>query len=181
MSTEIFRIQRVNSIEKELRKTVNRHESDVTKYITKSKFFITSSPHRSSIQLIFKCLKVLPSVYLHYFLCFTCCLFLLFTGQSACCSRSAMPSLYEIRGILILKSSIMAGKRLLSNRGTSIWQPVIMVYQKKGAFRTKQILYYNIIFVSRKVTFTFAFLANTVITFTSLVLKGHNVNSSLRN
>ena len=56
-----------------------------------------------------------------------------------------------------------------------------MVYQKKGAFRTKRISYYNIIFVSRKVTFTFAFLANTVITFISLVLKGHNVNSSLRN
>ena len=40
---------------------------------------------------------------------------------------------------------------------------------------------YTIRFFSRKVTtFTFTVQENTVFTFTSLALKGHNVNSSLR-
>lgn len=42
--------------------------------------------------------------------------------------------------------------------------------------------YYTIFFFSKKVTFTFTFQNNTVLTtFTSLALKGHDVNSIFRN
>lgn len=47
-----------------------------------------------------------------------------------------------------------------------------------GQFRSKK--YYTITFFSRKATFTYAFQENTVFTFTLLVVKGLNGNSSLR-
>ena len=50
---------------------------------------------------------------------------------------------------------------------------------RMGAIQVKKILYYNIFF-SRKATFTYAFQENTVFSFTLLVLKGLNGNSSLR-
>ena len=45
---------------------------------------------------------------------------------------------------------------------------------------SKQVLYCNTTFFSRKVTFMFTLQENTVFTFTSLILKGHDLNSSLR-
>ena len=95
---------------------------------------------------------------------------------------SSQPRSLRDRGILILKTHIIGTRGFYSSHGGYVdTRGSDNGNLRRGHFRSRETSYYFFFFFffSRKVKFTFTLQGNTIFTFTSLVFKRNNPNSSL--